>query len=70
MAPNGDIGTDAAVDTFVHELAEAITDRMGASGWTDTRGEIGDKCAYKYSDLDLHATSTGMTSASNPYPTG
>ena len=61
---------DSMVDTFAHELAETITDGWTGSdgpaglGWTDANGEEnGDKCASDHSDLDIHATSTGMTSA-------
>ena len=63
VAPNGDIGMDALVDVFGHELAETITDPDG-SGWGNADGENGDKCAYNFSDEDVHATAAGMTSAS------
>lgn len=50
FAPNGDVPTDAAIDTTSHEQIESVTDPygdawFGAGGVTD---EIADKCGYRY----------------------
>ncbi len=52
-SPNGDIAADEEISTSSHEHFEAVTDPIpGApyAAWydSDTSGEIGDKCAYRY----------------------
>lgn len=46
--PQANPPVDVIASTYVHEIAEAITD-PGGNGWLDRRGnEIGDLCAYIY----------------------
>ena len=55
--PQGDPPVDVIASSYVHEVAEAITDPVG-EGWIDRRGnEIGDLCAYTYGPTS--STSTG-----------
>ncbi len=51
-SPNGDIAADAEISTSSHEQFEAVTDPL-FDGWfdSDSTGEIGDKCAYKYGSI-------------------
>lgn len=46
QAPNGNLAADGAIDTFSHELNEAITDPLNPQfAWGDKGGhEIGDMC--------------------------
>eukprot|EP00271_Cylindrocystis_brebissonii_P001363 TRINITY_DN11637_c0_g1_i1.p1 TRINITY_DN11637_c0_g1~~TRINITY_DN11637_c0_g1_i1.p1 ORF type:complete len:556 (+),score=9.37 TRINITY_DN11637_c0_g1_i1:322-1989(+) len=58
---NGDKGADAAVSTFAHELAEAVTDPL-INAWQDKKGnENADKCAWMVEDSiwRLQKTSSG-----------
>jgi hypothetical protein len=49
QAPNGNPDADTEVSPTSHEIAEAITDPDGESGWLDSSfNEIGDDCAYIY----------------------
>jgi hypothetical protein len=44
---------DALTATSSHELCEAITDPVPATGWyDDTQGEIGDICAWQFKQVD------------------
>jgi len=46
--PNGDIGSDAEVNTLAHETEETTTDMLGTA-WFDRRGyENADKCAWTW----------------------
>jgi hypothetical protein len=48
------------IDTFSHELNEAITDPVGGSGWTDSQGaETGDICG-------VYGAPLGSTNPSDP----
>jgi len=48
VAPNGDFGADAEVNTLAHEVEETTTDMMG-NAWFDRRGyENADKCAWNF----------------------
>jgi hypothetical protein len=51
-SPNGDIAADAEISISSHEQFEAVTDPL-LDGWfdSDSTGEIGDKCAYKYGSI-------------------
>ena len=63
-------GIDPVVGTFSHELAETMTD-PGLSGWYGPGSgadEIGDKCAYLYSDGQADDIFTGLpTTAGSAY---
>jgi hypothetical protein len=50
QAPNGDVSADGEVDTFSHELNEAITDPLSPEyAWSDSKGnEVGDMCGNSY----------------------
>lgn len=46
--PQGDAPVDVIASSYVHEIAEAITDPVGTA-WLDRQGnEIGDLCSYIY----------------------
>ncbi len=48
-SPTGDPAADSAASIAAHEVTEAITDPLPATGWVDSSGnEIGDKCAWNY----------------------
>jgi hypothetical protein len=51
-SPNGDIAADAEISMSSHEHFEAVTDPL-FDGWfdSDSAGEIGDKCAYRYGPI-------------------
>jgi hypothetical protein len=50
QAPNGNAFADGEVDTFSHELNEAITDPLAPEyAWSDSQGnEVGDMCGNSY----------------------
>jgi hypothetical protein len=59
QAPNGSIDADTEIDTFSHELNEAITDPT-KSGWFDNQGnEQGDMCG-------VYGAPLGSTNPSDP----
>ena len=62
QAPNGNVAADGLVDSFSHELNEAITDPVKPQfAWFDTQGnEEGDMCGSDY------GSPLGSTSASDP----
>lgn len=48
-SPNGNLEADNALDSFMHELSEAVTDPLPSSGWvTRTGSENGDLCNFNY----------------------
>ena len=59
QSPNGNAGADTVIDTFSHELNEAITDPL-KSGWYDNQGnEQGDMCG-------VYGAPLGSTNPSDP----
>jgi hypothetical protein len=46
-SPNGNLGADGMASVLAHELEETITD-PDLDAWTDSGGENGDKCAWKF----------------------
>ena len=51
VAPNGDVGADAEVNTLAHEVEETTTDMLGTAWW-DSRGyENADKCAWNFGSV-------------------
>jgi hypothetical protein len=60
QAPNGSVAADGSIDTFSHELNEAITDPVNGSAWTDKSGnEMGDMCG-------VYGEPLGHTNPSDP----
>ncbi|MEU1600910.1 choice-of-anchor P family protein [Streptomyces sp. NPDC005708] len=55
-SPNGDMAADSEISTLSHEVIEAVTDPHPNQSWTQkgdpSGGEIGDKCAYKFTPRD------------------
>jgi hypothetical protein len=47
-SPNGDIGMDSVVDSFLHELSETVTDPHGNAWYTPFHLENGDLCSFVY----------------------
>ena len=48
-SPNNNLEADNALDSFMHELSEAVTDPLPPSGWTTLGGaENGDLCNFNY----------------------
>jgi len=62
QAPNGLRAADGEIDSFSHELNEAITDPLNPQfAWSDTAGnEVGDMCGTEY------GKPLGSTDPSNP----
>ncbi|MCL2418060.1 MAG: EXORDIUM family protein [Conexibacteraceae bacterium] len=59
QSPNGNAGADTVIDSFSHELNEAITDPT-QSGWYDSQGnEQGDMCG-------VYGAPLGSTNPSDP----
>jgi hypothetical protein len=59
QAPNGSVAADGAIDTFSHELNEAITDPLD-NAWFDGKGnETGDMCG-------VYGAPLGSTNPSDP----
>ncbi len=51
-SPNGDVAADGEISMSSHEQFEAVTDPLFAAWFdSDSTGEIGDKCAYKYGSI-------------------
>jgi hypothetical protein len=52
--PNGDAVADYEIDPASHEMAEAVTDPTGSTGWYDglNSNEIGDTCDYDFGKLN------------------
>lgn len=46
-SPNDNLGADNVLDSFMHELSEAVTDPFG-NAWTGAGGENGDICNFNY----------------------
>lgn len=46
-SPNNNLGADDALDSFMHELSEAVTDPDG-NAWYGRGGENGDLCNFNY----------------------
>ena len=60
FSPNGDIGMDAMISIFAHELTETISDENG-SAWYDSQGnENADKCAYNYGPNSTTSSGTHL----------
>lgn len=49
-SPNNNLGADTVLDSFMHELSEAVTDPLGTGWFTDDGNgeEVGDLCNYNY----------------------
>jgi hypothetical protein len=62
QAPNGNVAADGEIDSFSHELNEAISDPLNPQyAWFDTNGnEMGDMCGTEY------GKPLGSTDPSNP----
>ena len=57
---------DALTAVTSHEVAEAITDPVPATGWyDDTNGEIGDICAWQLTTLDTYTVQQEWSNAAN-----
>ena len=58
-SPNDNLEADNALDSFMHELSEAVTDPLPASGWV-TRGgaENGDLCNFNYGNAYIAPNGT------------
>jgi hypothetical protein len=46
-SPNNNLGADDALDSFMHELSESVTDPNG-NAWFGPKGENGDLCNFNY----------------------
>lgn len=46
-SPNNNLGADDALDSFMHELSESVTDPNG-NAWFGSGGENGDLCNFNY----------------------
>jgi len=46
-SPNSNLGADDALDSFMHELSESVTDPYGTA-WFGPGGENGDLCNFNY----------------------
>jgi len=46
-SPNNNLGADDALDSFMHELSESVTDPLG-NAWWGPKGEVGDICNFNY----------------------
>ncbi|HEY9028136.1 MAG TPA: hypothetical protein VIP05_27835 [Burkholderiaceae bacterium] len=58
-SPNDNLEADNALDSFMHELSEAITDPMPTTGWaTRTGSENGDLCNFNYGTTYLAPNGT------------
>ena len=65
-SPNGNLAADAEISTSSHEHFEAATDpRLNAWYDSDTSGENGDKCAYRYGTTQ--SDGRNMVLNGNPY---
>jgi hypothetical protein len=68
LSPNGNEGADAMASVMAHELNETVTDPKG-NAWfhTDTAGENGDLCNFKYGTatvpLDFSSTFLALNGA-------
>ncbi|HEY8768867.1 MAG TPA: hypothetical protein VIP09_16685 [Dehalococcoidia bacterium] len=68
VSPNGDFAADDEISISSHEHFEAVTDPVFDAWYdSDSAGEIGDKCAYKYGSImpDGH----NLTLNGHPYVT-
>ena len=58
-SPNDNLEADNALDSFMHELSEAITDPLPSSGWVTKGGaENGDLCNFNYGTTYLAPNGT------------
>ena len=58
-SPNGNLEADNALDSFMHELSEAVSDPLPSSGWTTRTGsENGDLCNFNYGNTYLAPNGT------------
>jgi hypothetical protein len=58
-SPNNNLEADNALDSFMHELSEAVTDPLPVSGWiTRTGSENGDLCNFNYGSTYLAPNGT------------
>ncbi len=53
-SPNNNLGADDALDSFMHELSESVTDPDGTA-WYGPKGENGDLCNFNYGTTYLAA---------------
>jgi hypothetical protein len=57
---------DALTSVTTHELAEAVTDPVGGTGWyDDANGEIGDICAWQTYNLNGYVVQREWSNAAN-----
>jgi hypothetical protein len=47
-SPNGNVGADMVLDSFMHELSESVTDPNGNAWYTKGGEENGDLCNFNY----------------------
>jgi uncharacterized repeat protein (TIGR01451 family) len=72
---NATIDCDLEISEMSHELFESITDPEPNNTWTDGNcsptgtvcGEIGDKCAYFFTNTTTRADGSNITLHGNPY---
>ena len=58
-SPNDNLEADNALDSFMHELSEAVSDPLPATGWTTAGGaENGDLCNFNYGKTYLAPNGT------------
>ncbi len=58
-SPNDNLEADNALDSFMHELSEAVTDPLPSSGWVTKAGaENGDLCNFNYGTTYLAPNGT------------
>jgi hypothetical protein len=58
-SPNDNLEADNALDSFMHELSEAVSDPLPSSGWTTKNGsENGDLCNFNYGTTYLAPNGT------------
>ena len=58
-SPNNNLEADNALDSFMHELSETVTDPLPGSGWVFKNGsEVGDVCNFNYGATYLAANGT------------
>ncbi len=58
-SPNDNLEADNALDSFMHELSEAVSDPLPSSGWVTRLGaENGDLCNFNYGTTYLAPNGT------------
>jgi hypothetical protein len=60
-SPNNNLGADDALDSFMHELSESVTDPDG-NAWWGRNGEVGDICNFNYGNTYIAPNGTHANS--------